>query len=336
MPVMVSDLQIAQAVSILRTGGLVVFPTETVYGIGADAANPRGLKHLFEAKGRPADHPVIVHVADAGQMGRWAQSVPPEAQRLAEAFWPGPLTLILKRAPNVSDLVTGGQDTVGIRVPRHPVAQQLLRAFGGGIAAPSANLFGRLSPTTADHVRAEMEGRFDMILDGGACEVGIESTIVDLTGPQWRILRPGHVSAGEIARALSQTLPEDAADAARDPSQPRVSGSLAAHYCPMLPTVLMHPDSIEEWVRRNAGKSIAVLSRRRRPRDTRAALWMVAPDSVPEYARALYDTLRWMDRSGCQMIVIEDLPRLPEWAAVRDRVIRAAGATAVPADRVRA
>src|SRR5262245_50744969 len=178
----VSDREIDDAVAILRAGGLVAFPTETVYGLGADASNAAAVRRIYEAKGRPSDHPVIVHVADAVQVANWARDVPETAHRLARRFWPGPLTLVLKRAAHVGDFVTGGQDTVAVRVPSHPVAQGLLRRFGGGVAAPSANRFGRVSATTADHVREEFGAAVGCVLDGGESDVGIESTIVDLSG----------------------------------------------------------------------------------------------------------------------------------------------------------
>jgi len=178
----------------LRAGELVAFPTETVYGLGADASSAAAVKKIFAAKGRPASHPVIVHIADMSELKHWAAEVPRAAWLLAEKFWPGPLTMVLKRAAHVHDVISGGQNTVGLRVPSHPVAQQLLKAFGGGIAAPSANRFGKLSPTTAAHVREELGDAVRIVLDGGACEVGIESTIVDLSREPPAILRPGRVS----------------------------------------------------------------------------------------------------------------------------------------------
>ncbi|MEO8003262.1 MAG: L-threonylcarbamoyladenylate synthase, partial [Betaproteobacteria bacterium] len=228
-----SDQEIEQAVQILRKGGLVAFPTETVYGLGADASNPAAVRKIFAAKGRPADHPVIVHIADTSELKHWALEVPRSAWVLAEKFWPGPLTMVFKRASHVSDLVTGGQDTVGVRVPSHPVAQQLLRAFNGGIAGPSANRFGRLSPTTAAHVREELGAAVDLVLDGGPCEVGIESTIVDVTRATPAVLRPGRITALQIEEALATAVGDTA------PGRPRVSGSLDSHYAPQLPLTLV-------------------------------------------------------------------------------------------------
>jgi L-threonylcarbamoyladenylate synthase len=321
---MASEQEIEKAAEILRAGGLVAFPTETVYGLGADASNPAALKKVFAAKGRPADHPLIVHLADMSELRHWAAEVPRVAWLLAEKFWPGPLTMVLKCAPKVSSLITGGQNTIGVRVPSHPVAQQLLKAFGGGIAAPSANRFGRLSPTTAAHVREELGAAVDLVLDGGDCEVGIESTIVDLTRDPPAILRPGRISAQQIADAL--LTPIGAADSA----SPRVPGSLAAHYAPRTPLKLVHPDEIEAFVRGQSGIPVAVLARRSRPRESKAALWQVAPENPEEYARILYAILRRMDAAGCQLIVVEALPQLPEWAGVRDRLGRAATADPEP------
>ena len=315
---MVTNQEIEQAATILRNGGLVAFPTETVYGLGGDASNPAAVRKIFAAKGRPADHPVIVHIADTSELKHWAAEVPRAAWVLAEKFWPGPLTMVLKRAPRVTDLVTGGQDTVGLRVPSHPVAQQLLKAFGGGIAAPSANRFGRLSPTTAQHVREELREAVDLVLDGGSSEVGIESTIVDLTRETPAVLRPGRITARQIADALLAPLGEAGV------GRPRVSGSLESHYAPGLPLKIVPPDEIENYVRARPGTPIAVLSRRVRPRDSKATLWHGAPESPDDYARMLYATLRWLDVSGCRLIVVEALPELPEWAAVRDRLSRAA------------
>jgi L-threonylcarbamoyladenylate synthase len=313
-----SDQEIEKAAEVLRAGGLVAFPTETVYGLGADASNPVAVKKIFAAKGRPADHPVIVHIGDMSELKHWAAEVPRAAWLLAEKFWPGPLTMVLKRSPHASDLISGGQNTVGLRVPGHPVAQQLLKAFGGGIAAPSANKFGRLSPTTAEHVREELGNAVEIVLDGGPCDVGIESTIVDLTHEPPAILRPGRVSAQQIADALLVPLGEPAVD------RPRVPGSLASHYAPRTPLKIVHPDEIEIYVRRQAvPPPVAVLARRGRPRDSKVALWQVAPETPEEYARLLYGTLRRLDDARCHLIVVEALPQLPEWTAVRDRLDRA-------------
>src|SRR6202171_41652 len=201
-----TPVELATAVQALRDGELVAFPTETVYGLGAHAGYPAALRRIFELKGRPTTHPLIVHIDSPRYLTRWAREVPEAAQQLAEHFWPGPLTLVLPRAENVHRLITGGQDTVAVRVPAHPMAQQLLTAFGGGIAAPSANRYGRLSPTRAEHVRDELGDAVKIILDGGECQIGLESTIVTVEGSSVRLLRPGAVTAGQIRTVIGELL----------------------------------------------------------------------------------------------------------------------------------
>lgn len=323
---------IRRAVDILRAGGLVGLPTETVYGLAADALAPEAVRGIFAAKGRPSDHPLIVHIPDADHLPRWAGSIPKEAIALARAFWPGPLTLILKRDAAVPDEVTGGQDTVGLRVPSHPVALALLKAFDSGVAAPSANRFGRISPTTAQHVGEELGDKVGIILDGGACDVGIESTILDLSrmpahGPE--ILRPGAISAEQIAtvigrrprvRGEAEPLPADAS------TPPRVSGALAAHYAPRTPLYLVAPARLVEEAATLAGEGsrVAVLARTvADPRDARL-IWRTAPRGPAPYAQALYASLRELDGLGADFIVVESLPAGQDWAAVADRLGRAA------------
>jgi L-threonylcarbamoyladenylate synthase len=310
---------IRRAARILQAGGLVAFPTETVYGLGADASNARAVRRIFEAKHRPADHPVIVHLRDAGEVAQWAREIPPAAKLLMQRFWPGPLTLILKRAPGVLDEVTGGQDTVGLRVPSHPIAQQLLRAFAGAIAAPSANRFGRISPTTAAHVQEELGDTVDMVLDGGACTVGIESTIIDLSAGTPRLLRPGGIARAELEALLHATV-----DLAEDGS-PRASGTLVAHYAPTARVVLVEADQLEGAVRQHAADNgLAVLARRPLPSGIAVPIWRRAADDARSYAHDLYATLRELDRSGCTLLIVEAPPPGPEWEAVRDRLKRAA------------
>ncbi|MHB8646746.1 MAG: L-threonylcarbamoyladenylate synthase [Thermomicrobiales bacterium] len=311
---------IAQAVAILRNGGLVAFPTETVYGLGADARNPAAIRRLFAAKGRPADHPVIVHLASADALPAWAGRVPPDAQRLADAFWPGPLTIVLPRQPDVLDLVTGGQETVALRVPSHPVARALLMAFGDGIVAPSANRFGRLSPTRADHVRAELGDAVDLILDGGSTDVGVESTIVDLSGDHPVLLRPGGISPAQLVAVLG--APPDTPDA----SSPRASGTLPSHYAPRTPLDVIQPDDLEERVRHLAaqGVRVAVLARYTAPPVRSGIAWYVIAANATNYARTLYATLRELDEGGYDRILVEAVPEGDAWLAVRDRLRRAA------------
>jgi L-threonylcarbamoyladenylate synthase len=303
---------LARAARLLRAGELVAFPTETVYGLGADARNDRAVRAIFAAKGRPADHPVIVHLKDAGDAMAWAGSMPRGARVLADAFWPGPLTIIVPRAPDVPGVVTGGQDSVGLRVPSHPVAQALLRAFaaegGRGIAAPSANRFGRISPTTAQHVRDDLGDDVAMIVDGGPCEVGIESTIVAFTGEHAVLLRPGGIAEADLARALGAPLRAAKTDA------PRASGTLASHYAPRTPSRLVSAESLE------ANADTAVLARTVPPRSAR---WIAAPRDANAYAHDLYANLRALDAMGAAQILIEDVPAGEAWNAVRDRLVRA-------------
>ncbi len=315
----VTDEDIEQAVVLLRAGKLVAFPTETVYGLGADASKVSAIRAVFAAKQRPADHPLIVHLADMAAVKHWTDVVPGEAWRLAEVFWPGPLTLVLPRAEHVPSELTGGQDTVALRVPSHPIALRLLNAFNGALVAPSANRFGRLSPTTAAHVHDELGDAVDLILDGGQCAIGIESTIVSFRQGRAVILRPGAVTAKQIEDTLHSEI------AVPTQSSPRVPGSLASHYAPRTPLKIATEDDMENFLRReSANGPVAVLARRNRPQGTRAALWQVAPSSPTEYARQLYWLLRRMDDAGCQLIVVESVPEMPEWAAIGDRLMRAA------------
>ena len=329
MSVEVTATELTRAVATLRAGGLVAFPTETVYGLGADASNETAIKKVFAAKGRPHDHPLIVHIASAAQLNEWARDIPPAAIVLAQNFWPGPLTLILKRAPGVSDLVTGGQDTVAMRVPAHPLAQALLKAFGGGIVGPSANRFGRVSATTAEHVRQEFGDAVDCIIDGGACEVGIESTIVDLSGAKPALLRPGIITTAQIESVLGKAL------IAPNAQSPRAPGTLEKHYAPRTPVMLVEADLIDELARSFArqGKRVAVLARNARQPLIDKLVWIAAPEAPAGYAHDLYANLRQLDAAGCDVMLVEEPPLAMEWAAVRDRLGRAAaGAGAEQAD----
>jgi L-threonylcarbamoyladenylate synthase len=323
---MVDDSELSRAVAVLRAGGLVAFPTETVYGLGADAENPAAVRRIFEAKGRPAAHPVIVHLADAVQLANWAREVPEAARRLARKFWPGPLTVILRRASGVSDVVTGGQDTVAVRVPAHPLAQQLLARFGGGIAAPSANRHGRVSATTAEHVRREFGAAVDCVLDGGEARIGIESTIVDLSGGHPALLRPGWITAAEIEQALGMPLRAPAENA------PRAPGTLAAHYAPQTPLTLVEGRLLPEFAATlmRQGKAVAVLALSE-ARALRPGLqWIAAPREAAGYAHELYSNLRTLDAARCDSILVEQPPLAPEWAAINDRLARAAAGSSPP------
>lgn len=308
--------QVRRAAEILKRGGLVAFPTETVYGLGADASSKEAVARLYAAKRRPVDHPVIVHFADAETAFTWAREVPQGARKLAVRFWPGPLTLILKKSAKARDFVTGGQDTVGLRVPAHPVAQELLRAFGGGIAAPSANRFGQVSPTTAAHVREDLGADAELVLDGGPSEVGIESTIVDFSCAQPVLLRPGRISAAELEAVLDTRV------LAKQPDSPRHSGGLARHYAPRTAARLVPTHELDQEIAR-LGAKLAVLAFSRP--DERVDYWLRMPREPNAYAQKLYAALRELDSTQCEMILIEAPPEAPEWAGVRDRLERATG-----------
>jgi len=307
---------VRRAAEILQRGGLVAFPTETVYGLGGDASSKDAVSRLYAVKRRPLDHPVIVHFADSSLAFCWAREVPQAAIKLAATFWPGPLTLILKKSAKAGDFVTGGQDTVGLRVPAHPVARELLRAFGGGVAAPSANRFGQVSPTTAAHVRADLGEDVELVLDGGPSEVGIESTIVDLSAGEPALLRPGRISAAELEAVLGSSVLAKQADA------PRHSGGLERHYAPRTPARLVPTHELDQEIAR-LGAKVAVLAFSRP--DERVDCWLRMPREPRAYAQKLYAALRELDSAQCEMILIEAPPEAPAWAGVRDRLERATG-----------
>jgi len=307
--------EIRKAAEILRAGGLVAFPTETVYGLGADASNAGAVARLYATKRRPADHPVIVHFGSGESAFAWAREIPRAARQLAERFWPGPLTLILKRSALAKDFVTGGQDTVGLRVPSHPVARGLLEMFQGGIAAPSANRFGLVSPTTAAHVREDLGDDVDLVLEGGPSEVGIESTIVDLSTGSALLLRPGAISREDLEQLLN--LKEAGL------SSPRHSGGLERHYAPRTPARLVSTHDLDKEIEK-LKQRVAVLAFSRP--DERVDYWLRMPRSPEGYARRLYAALRELDTAGCEAILVEAPPEAPEWAAVRDRLQKACAA----------
>jgi len=332
---------VAAAVAVLRRGGLVAFPTETVYGLGADAANPAAVERIFAVKGRPRTHPVIVHLAESTAIKGWAADVPPDAWALAEAFWPGPLTLILPRADHVPDAVTGGAGTVGLRVPAQPLARELLAVFGGGIAAPSANRFGRVSPTTAAHVRADLGTDVDLVLDGGPCSVGVESTIVDLSQGAPRVLRLGGLSVDALAEVLGHPLDDRVATGgagligaaptglgADDPGMTPAPGTLLSHYAPEARVEVLAADAVP-------GRASALLAKGRRvgilaPR--RIEGLPAGTDALPPagasaaYAKCLYQRLREADRRGLDVLLAVPPPETGIGAAVADRLRRAAAA----------
>jgi L-threonylcarbamoyladenylate synthase len=338
---------VAAAVAVLRRGGLVAFPTETVYGLGADAGNPAAVERIFAVKGRPRTHPVIVHLAEATAIKEWAAEVPPDAWALADSFWPGPMTLILPRADQVPDAVTGGAGTVGLRVPAQPLALELLEAFGGGIAAPSANRFGRVSPTTAAHVRADLGVDVDLILDGGPCAVGVESTIVDLSRGIPRVLRLGGLSVEALSEvlghdldirvALGGTTPAPGSGAGKavggaggvasgDFEVTPAPGTLPSHYAPEARVEIVAAENV-------AGRAGALLAEGRR-------VGLLAPqrieglppgvDALPPaggpqaYAQCVYQRLREADRRGLDVLLAVAPSETGIGAAVADRLRRAA------------
>jgi L-threonylcarbamoyladenylate synthase len=318
---MATDADIARAAEALRRGGLVAFPTETVYGLGADAENPTALARLYEVKGRPGEHPVIVHVGEPSRLAEWAAHVPAAAQRLGDAFWPGPLTVVVRRAARVLDAVTGGGDSVGVRVPDQPVALALLHAFGGGIAAPSANRFGHVSPTTADDVRADLGDDVDVLLDDGPCTVGVESTIVDCTGDDPVILRPGGVTRERLEQVLDREV------AIRRDGLVRAPGTLKSHYAPEAAVLLVDRDDIAARAAAlvAAGQRVAVLAAAPPVPMPPDVAVLDAPADVDEYARVLYARLREVDRRGVDVVLAVPPLEVGVGAAVADRLRRAAG-----------
>lgn len=323
---------IARAATLLRAGGLVAFPTETVYGLGADATSDAAVAGIFAAKGRPSDHPLIVHVA-AGVPGteslsRFAQPLPPFAQQLVTAFWPGPLTLIVTRQPGVGAAAAGGQDTIGLRCPAHPVAQALLAACAAqgvpGVAGPSANRFGRVSPTTAAHVQDEF-GDALTIVDGGPCAVGIESTIVDCSRGVPVLLRPGAITRAQVEAVCGERVRDPAELAAPDP---RASGTLEAHYAPTAKLRLMDARALQAGldVLGTQAAHMAVWSRSVLKSRSRRVLQRRMPDDAATAAQQLFAVLREFDAGGAKLIWVETPPDGPEWDGVRDRLRRAAAA----------
>ena len=317
---------IERAADVLRSGGLVALPTETVYGLAADADNEDAVRKLFAAKGRPADHPVIVHVDGTDALDTWAKDVSDDARALGRAFWPGPLTLVLRRAARARDVVTGGQDTVGLRAPAHPWARAVLRAFGGALAAPSANSFGRVSPTTAQHVIDDLgikpRGKIDLVLDGGACPVGIESTIVDVSSTVPTLLRPGSITREQLQRAIGRQITDAGAGA------PRMSGRLEKHYSPRTPLSVMPADELAAKLAKPCNARLAVLAPLSLLESCRANITLaIAAASHPDdYARLLYSSLHRLDASGADRMLVAVPPDGPQWEAVRDRLRRAEAA----------
>ena len=324
-----SPAAITQAVQAITAGQLLGLPTETVYGLAADAARPDAVARIFAAKGRPSNHPLIVHVADADGVAHFARDVPAFAERLMAAFWPGPLTLILPRRPDVGEATAGGQDSIGVRCPSHPVAQAVLQALAlatppvWGLAAPSANQFGRVSPTTAAHVAGEF-GDSLLVLDGGPCGVGIESTIVDCTRGATVLLRPGAISRAQVEAACGQRLQGDAALG----EAPRASGTLEAHYAPAAKVRLMHAKALQTSLDLLGAEAahIAVYARTPLRMLSSQVLLRRMPDDAQATAQQLFSALRDFDTQGVKLIWVESVPDTAEWDGVRDRLQRASAA----------
>lgn len=307
------------AVEVLGRGGLVAFPTETVYGLGADATNPTAVRRLFAVKGRPTGHPVIVHLGDVDQVDEWAIDVPEPARRLTRAFWPGPLTVIVHRSSLVVDEVTGGRHTVGLRVPDQPLALALLRAFGGGIAAPSANRFGRVSPTTAQDVVADLGDDVDLVLDGGPCALGIESTIVDCTGPEPGVARLGGVTLDALTEVLGVTPP------VRNRGEIAAPGSMVSHYAPEAEVHVVSQDEVAAMAvqRLSGGSEVGVLALSP-PAGLPAEIVVLDPPAdIDDYARVLYARLREADARGIAHLYVVPPPNVGLGAAIADRLQRA-------------
>ncbi|MER5758808.1 L-threonylcarbamoyladenylate synthase [Streptomyces sp. NPDC002082] len=320
MTARISDIE--KAAGVLRAGGLVALPTETVYGLGANAEDPAAVARIFQVKGRPPSHPLIVHIAGAEYLDDWVQDVPQAARLLAEHFWPGPLTLVLRRGPRVPLEATGGLETVAVRVPDHPVALALLTAFDGGVAAPSANRFGSVSPTTANHVRAELGDAVDFVLDGGACDVGVESTIVDATGDAPTILRPGGVTREALETVLGCPL------AVPSTSHVRVPGQHPSHYAPRARVVLVEPEKVVAEAERaqELGHQVGVFLPTCVPAaQVKAHAVVAVPASMTAYAHGLYGFLRELDQQGCDLIVASLPVDEGLGLAIANRLRRAAG-----------
>lgn len=314
--------EIETAAGVLRAGGLVALPTETVYGLGANAQDPAAIARTFQVKGRPPSHPLIVHIGGAEDLDDWVESVPAAARMLAEHFWPGPLTLVLRRGRRVPLEATGGLETVAVRVPDHPVALALLSAVGGGVTAPSANRFGSVSPTTADHVRAELGDGVDFVLDGGPCQVGVESTIVDVTGETPAILRPGGVTREDLEAVLGSPV------AVPSTGGVRVPGQHPSHYAPRARVILVEPEKVaaEAELAQELGHQVGVfLPPSFAGASVNAHAVVAVPDAMAAYAHGLYGFLRELDQRGCDLIVTSLPVEQGLGLAIANRLRRAAG-----------
>lgn len=324
----IDEAAIDRAVEILTAGGLVAIPTETVYGLAADADNEAAVLATFSVKNRPTNHPLIVHVADPCALDAWAINIPPEARLLVKTFWPGPLTLVLKKADRCGGFVTGNQDSVALRCPSHPWTHELLKRFSGndykGLTAPSCNTFGRISPTSAKHVFDDLglkpDGKLDFILDGGICEVGVESTMINLSGDRPEILRHGAVTREMLEAVLKRPVPDAGSNA------PRASGRLKSHYAPKTKLEIVPSLSLRSRIEELRGKKLAVMASKEILISVKdwGFFSIEAPATLKSYAHGLYENLHKLDAANADLILVEAPPALPDWAAVNDRLGRAA------------
>lgn len=303
--------EIKKAVKLLKQGQLVAIPTETVYGLAADANNPKAIKKIFQLKGRPINHPLILHISSIKELSDWVEFIPESAHKLIKSFWPGPMALIFPAKRGVSKLITGGQDTIAIRMPSHPTTRKLLKLFKGPVVAPSANKFGHVSPTCVEHVKSEFGNKLKLILDGGNSLLGIESTIIDITKSPARLLRPGPLSMAKIKKLSGVKV-----IAAKSKKSPRVSGGLKSHYAPKTKVILFQKNI-------KFKDNTAIMALKAKPTKNNS-LFISMPNNPDAYAHILYTVLRELDAMKLNAIYIETPPNKPQWLAVRDRVMRAA------------
>ena len=306
--------------NILSNGGLIIFPTETVYGIGCKFDDEAAINKIFKIKNRPVNHPLILHIGSKSLLEKYAVDIPKNALTLAEKFWPGPLTLILKKNKIVKSVVTGGQETVGIRMPNHPVTLNIINKLGAAIVGPSANYYSRLSTTRISDIPEGLKDAVDLVVDGGHCEVGIESTIIDFsTNDTYSILREGNITLQQIESVIGK--PKNIYKKLN--SDIRHPGGVSFHYSPLVPLIILLRDEINRFIVKAKQKKVAVLSRISRPIHSYAAVWQIAPHKPKEYAANMYNFLARLDKSGCDLIVVEAVPDNSEWLAVKDRLIKA-------------
>lgn len=306
--------------NILSNGGLVIFPTETVYGIGCKFDDEEAINKIFKIKNRPANHPLILHIGSKSLLDKYAVDIPKDALTLAEKFWPGPLTLILKKNKTVKSVVTGGQETIGIRMPNHPVTLNIINKLGSAIVGPSANYYSRLSTTRISDIPEDLKDAVDLVVDGGHCEVGIESTIIDFsTNDTYSILREGNITLQQVESVIGKpkNIYKKLNSGVRHP------GGVSFHYSPLIPLIILLRDEINRFIVKAKEKKVAVLSRISRPIHSYAAVWQIAPHKPKEYAANMYNFLARLDKSGCDLIVVEAVPDNTEWLAVKDRLIKA-------------